>query len=483
MTSVFLLKVSSFGREKVMPRSILPASFLIVLAAFRGSFHAPSYRNFQVLVAGWVHCLGRRTITAVALAAGAARGRHISVFHRFFARAQWSLDALGHVVFTLALRWVGDNQPLILLGDDTLARKHGKCVGLASMHHDPLLSTARKPFFSFGHVWVVLALWVPLPMGPQRGFGLPILVRLYTSSKRGGQANAPSRPTAGIRQRAAAQAHAQRDGRTKLELLREMVGLVAQWTPGRTCYLVVDSAYAGRTTLEDRPANLHVISRLRLDAALWAPPPPRRPSQKGRPRRRGERLPTPKALAAARRHWHALPVTIYGRALVTQVCRGTALWYAALRDQPVRFVLARDPSGKRQLDAFFCTDRTVTAAFVLETYARRWQLEVTFHDAKQFLGFEDPQNQQPTAVRRTAPLALLVYDLVLLWYADRSQQQTPLRHTPRPWYRSKHAPSFPDMLTALRREGWRTYLSGLPSASRHPQKALDDWPDAVLATA
>ncbi|MBI4496744.1 MAG: transposase [Chloroflexi bacterium] len=89
-----------------MPTSILPASFLILLAAFRGSFHVPSFRNFQVLMAGWVHCLGRRTITAVALAAGATNGRHISVFHRFFARAQWSLDALGKVVFTPALRWV-----------------------------------------------------------------------------------------------------------------------------------------------------------------------------------------------------------------------------------------------------------------------------------------------------------------------------------------------------------------------------------------
>jgi hypothetical protein len=466
-----------------MPTSILPASFLILLAAFRSSFHAPSYRNFQVLVAGWVHCLGRRTITAVVLAAGATDQRHISVFHRFFARAQWSLDALGNVVFTLALRWVPADQPLILLGDDTLARKSGKGVGLASVHHDPLLSTAKKPFFSFGHVWVVLALWVPLPMGQRRGFALPILVRLYTSSKRGGQADAPSRATTGTRQRTAAQAHAERDPRTKLDLLREMTGMVAAWVPDRACYLVVDSAYAGRTTLEHRPANLHVISRLRLDAALWAPPPPRRLGQKGRPRRRGVRLPTPKAQAAARCHWHAMPVTIYGRALVTQVFRSTALWYAALRDQPVRIVVVRDPSGKRQLDAFFCTDLTATAAFILETYARRWQLEVTFHDAKQFLGFEDPQNQQPTAVRRTAPLALLVYDLVLLWYADRSQDAAAPAALHRPWYRTKTAPSFLDMLTALRREGWRCYLSAPSWDPRRPQKSPDGWPAAVLSTA
>src|SRR4051794_9815689 len=166
-------------------------------------------------------------------------------------------------MFQQALRWLAPEQPLYLLGDDTLARKHGKGISLATMHHDPLLSTAKKPFFSFGHVWVVLALWVPLPMGRGRGFALPLLVRLYTGAKRGGRADAPSRPTTGKRRRVAETAHATRDRRTKLELLGEMVGLVAAWAPARRCYLAVDSAYAGRALLEHRPPNVDVVSRLR----------------------------------------------------------------------------------------------------------------------------------------------------------------------------------------------------------------------------
>src|SRR6185312_10057245 len=156
--------------------------------------------------------------------------------------------------------------PLLVLVDDTLARKRGKCVALASMHHDPLLSTARKPFFSFGHVWVVLAVWVPLPMGRERGFALPILFRLYLGKRRGGQADAPAR-----RGKPA----------SKLELARELIGLAAGWAGERTVYVAADSLYAGRPLLEERPANVHVLSRLRLDAALWTPPPPRRPGQRG----------------------------------------------------------------------------------------------------------------------------------------------------------------------------------------------------------
>lgn len=467
-----------------MPNLMLPPTFVALLAAFAGCFTAPSHRNFCRIVAGWVHCLGRRTVTAVALASGAVGGRHISVFHRFFARSRWALDELGRVLFALALAWTPADRPLVLLVDDTLARKHGKCVALASMHHDPLLSTGRKPFFSFGHVWVVLAVWVPLPMGPERGFALPILFRLYLGKKRGGQADAPSRQRKGTSERRqAALLAAERERPSKPELARELIGLVAGWAGGRTVYVAADSLYAGRPILEARPANVQVISRLRPDAALWAPPPPRRPGQRGRPRRRGERLPAPAVMAKARAHWHRLTVSIYGRQVPTTVFRRTALWYAALRDQPVRIVVVRDPAGKRRDDVFFCTDLTASARFILETYAKRWTLEVAFHDSKQYLGLEDSPAQAAQAVERTAPMAALVYALVLLWYAGRSHEQRGAPWPQRPWYRHKASPSFPDMLATLRRQSWRLFISAPPSPDRCPSNSSLAWPDALLATA
>ena len=388
-----------------MPEIILPSTMVSVLGAFEPCFTAPSYRTFSLLVAGWIHCLGRRTVTAVAVASGGVERRHISVFHRFFSRATWGLDALGQVVFRLALRWLPADQPLTVLIDDTLARKTGKGISLATMHHDPLLSSARKPFCSFGHVWVVLALWVPLPMGGSRGFALPLLFRLYVGAKRGGSKDAPGRPRRGTQQLAAQRAHAAHPRPTKLALARE---------------------------------------------------------QRGRPRMRGERLPTPNAMAAVLRRWDPLPLTLYGRQVTPLVFAGTALWYGALRHQPVRIVLVRDPSGRRRDEAFFCTDLAVDAAFILEGYARRWTIEVAFFNQKQFLGFEDPQNQAAEAVARTAPLAGIVYDLVLLWYAARVHQGRAAGWIVRPWYRSKATPSFLDMLTAVRQESWHLAFSDPP---------------------
>lgn len=461
---------------------MLPDTFVVLLAAFHSCFTAPSQSNFQLLMAGWVHCLGRRTITAVALASGAVGTRHVSAFHRFFSRAQWDLDAVGRVLFTLAVAWIPTDQPLYVLIDDTLARKSGKCIALGSMHHDPLLSTGRKPFFHFGHVWVALALWVPLPMGGRRGFALPLLFRLYVGAKRGGKADAPSRPGSGKRHQAATTVAQAAPRPTKLELARELVALVAQWTPERAISVVCDSAYAASATLEDRPANVHVISRLRMDAALWTSPPPRRPRQKGRPRRKGRRLPNPQAIAAQCRKWRSLPVTIYGREVTTWSLSFTALWYKALPTHPIRIVVVRDPSGKRKDEAFFCTDLTTTPTFILEGFARRWTIEVTFHDSKQFLGFANPQSQAKQAVLRTAPMAFVVYDLVLLWYAGQMQHGAAPTWVLRPWYRRKSAPSFLDMLTALRQTGWLR-ISQPSRHARATQNSHAAWAQALLATA
>jgi hypothetical protein len=455
-----------------MSEGSLPPTFAALLGPFGSCFQARSVATFRWLVLGWVQCPGRRTLTAVALASGAVGQRHIAAFHRFFSRATWSLDALGRVLFALALAWLPAGQPLILLGDDTLARKQGKSIALASMHHDPLLSSVRKPFCSFGHVWVVLARWVPLPFGAGRGFALPLLFRLHVGAKRGGETGAAGRTSArqGPRHQAARLAHARHERRTKLALLRELVALIARWAGERTVYLVVDGAYAGRTLLEDRPPNVHVLSRLRPDAALYAQPPRRRPGRKGRPRRRGHRLPPLKHLIAHRQGWDVLPLVLYGRAVTPRVFSLTALWYGALRQQPVRIAVVRDPSGRRRDEAFFCTDLTVDADFVLQTYARRWTLEVTFHDAKQHLGFGHAQNQAPTAVSRTAPFAGLVYSLVLLRAAAHLRQGGTLGWLVRPWQRSKSAAAFPDLLSALQLELRRAPISAAPASTPRRRK-------------
>ena len=472
-----------------MPPLMVPESFALLLAAFAPCFTAPTFETFRYLVAGWLQCPGRHTVTGVVVAAGAhvVGWRHISVFHRFFSRARWDADAIGQMVFTLALRLLPVGVAIILLVDDSLARKEGKAIALGSMHHDPLLSRGRKAFSRFGHVWVVLAIWVPLPfgvIGGPRGVAIPFLFRLYVGRRPGNRADAPSRPTSGQRyQKARAAFPADPAPRpTKPDLAREAIALVAGWAadlaPERTVYVAGDTGYVNQTTVDGRPPNVEVIGPLRMDAALWTPPPPRRPGQRGRPRKRGERVPTPAAQGQTRAHWHRLPVTLYGRTVRPLVFRGTALWYSVLRDAPLRYVVVRDPRGRRKDAAFCCTDLGVSVAFLLQTYAARWTLEVTFFLLKGLLGFEEPQNQTAHAVRRTAPFAGLVFALVVLWYAGELEAGRAATWVARPWYRRKAAPSFADVLATLRRAGTAAAAAWTPPAGfvtppcppRRPQK-------------
>jgi len=360
-----------------VPSLIVPESFALVLAACAPCFTAPTYRLFCHLVAGWQHCPGRHTVTGVALAAGAGvvGWRHISAFHRFFGRATWEPDALGKVVFTLALRWLQavPAAPIVLLVDDSLARKEGKAIALGSMHHDPLLSTRRRPFSRFGHVWVVLAVWLPLPfgvVGGPRGVAVPVVFRLFVGSKRGNRKDAPSRPTSGTRytraQAAFPVAAAQRP--SKPDLAREAIALVAGWAtalaPERTVYVVGDSAYVNRTTIEHRPANVEVLGPLHPGAALFASPPPRQPGQMGRPRTRGAtafpygagtgtppRDVAPAAGHPLRAHRHATGVPRH-RPVVQRAAHGAPALRRGARPQwPAqgRGVLLHQPARQRRL--------------------------------------------------------------------------------------------------------------------------------------
>ena len=69
---------------------------------------------------------------------------------------------------------------------------------------------------------------------------------------------------------------------------RQMLLLVRRWWPEREIVAVADSAYASLRLLAScrrfLPKPVTFITRLRLDAALYDPAPPRRTGQMGRPR-------------------------------------------------------------------------------------------------------------------------------------------------------------------------------------------------------
>jgi DDE superfamily endonuclease len=456
---------------------LLVRSFTPLLLAFRPCFTQPSFSSFWALACAWILCSGRRSLTRVIQSAQLGRFKHYCAFHRFFSQARWNLDALGHCVFQLLLPFCPE--VLTAAVDDTLARKSGRHIWGAGMHHDPLRSTQKRPVFSFGHSWVVLSLQVSFPFAPQKTWALPVLVRLYR--KRKSSKLAPGRN--GKPEKKQTGQATEKQYRTRPQLALEMIQVVVRWLGLRKLRVLGDSEYAGGSISRHLPANAELVSRMTMKAALFDPPPAPG-AGRGRRRKKGQRLPSPEQMAQdSGRPWIKTTVRIYGRKVKVWYQSIDALWYSSAGQRLLRIVVVRDPSGRRRDDCFFSTDLTLKPPQILETFALRWSLEVCFRDVKQFLGFEDPQNRVSKATQRTAPLVFYIYDLVLLWHATSGHLFAPQSVIERLWYKRKTSVSFEDILRNLRQATWQEKIFGDPRLDPQTLKILQPLMEWVKAAA
>jgi hypothetical protein len=228
--------------------------------------------------------------------------------------------------------------------------------------------------------------------------------------------------------------------------------------PERRLVLVADSSFAALELLASLvQQGVTCVTRLRLDAALYSPAPPRQPRTIGRPRTKGERLPTLAAvLTDQATPWQRVVMPDwYGEGeRVVEICSDTAVWcHAGMPVVPIRWVLLRDPSRRFDPQALLCTDLAQEPRQILRWFTQRWQLEVTFREARDHLGVETQRQWSDQAIARTTPCLLGLFSVVTL-LANRLSRHARLRVSAAAWY-SKQRPTFADTLAAVRRQLWR----------------------------
>lgn len=426
-----------------------PTSLAALLSLFRPCFTAPTHETFCALVIGCLTRVRRRTVTGMLIAGGLSGRWHHSRAHRFFSRARWSVDRLGLLSLgAIAERLLDADGPLVVAIDDTLLRRFGPRVFARQLHYDAKADGPRARRVAWGNAWVVAGLVVHLPfLG--RAICLPLLFRLW----RPGQ------------------------GPTQVALAADLATLIARSHPERRLIVLGDGAYAGAAlSPQALPENVTLIVRARRDLRLHAPPPPRRRGQKGRPRAKGERLPSLRERAAAGGRWRRLAIDAYGRRREAEVLEQRGLWHRAWGGTRVKAVALRDRREADGIDmVVLCSDPRLSSARILELYALRWSIEVAFRDAKEELGAGEAQNRVRTAVERTAPFTFLCLTLAVTWYALSGQADEDVeRHRRRaPWDRAKRCPSVGDMLVALRRTVIADRLSASMGAQGSERKLSD----------
>jgi len=411
----------------------VPSSLAGLLFLLRTCFTAPSFVTFQALTVGFIGQTAERTVCGMLVGARLAGVWHHSRAHRFFSRAKWCPQELGlRIADVVIARLLAPDAPILLALDDTLVHRRGRRVHGAHWHHD---ATANSPSHrvAWGNNWVVVGVVVRLAF-LDRAVCLPVCFALWRPRRKHlacGQPD-PERPS-------------------KALLARGLVDLIAARHPDRTVHVVGDAGYACGAW-RGLPKRVTMTFRLRKDAALNAPTPPRT-GRRGRPAKKGAPLPRIAQIAAGAA-WQTAAVTRYANTAQLQLHELDCLWYQALGDTPCRLILVADPTdpARAQL-ALLTTDLSSTPAQIVERYADRWSIEVCFQDAKHAFGVGHARNRVQLAVQRTVPFAFLSMTLTILWYALHGHHPdiVAARRDQAPWYQTKTSPSTADMLATLRR--------------------------------
>jgi hypothetical protein len=417
----------------------LPTTMIRVLAPFAPLFSKRVFQHAQALVAGAMLAPGRRTVSSALRAMGLDQEKQFHRYHRVLSRASWSSLKASCVLLGLLVKaFVPEGDPLVVGIDETLERRWGKKISAKGVYRDPVRSTHGNFVKSSGLRWVCVMLLVEIPWA-SRIWALPFLSALAPSER-----------------------YAAKRGRRHKKITEwawQLLLQVRRWYPEREIVAVADSAYASLKLL-DRSRKLRkpiaFVTRLRLDAALYEPAPPRRPGQRGRPRLKGERLPNLSVVAEdPNTVWKLTTIANWygsGERMV-EVASETAVWYSTgLFAVPVRWVLIRDPQKEFKTQALLCTDLEVDPYKILSWFVMRWQLEVTFQEVRRHLGFETQRQWSEMAIHRTTPALLGLFSVVTL-LAHR--QMTPAADVFRQaaWYHKK-LPTFADALALVRKELW-----------------------------
>ncbi len=410
-----------------------------LIQAFASHFSKCIWQHAQVLLLGAILAPGRRTVTAVLRIMGLGQERQFQAYHRVLNRAAWSSWALSRTLLKLLVPTFVPSGPVICALDPTVERRRGAKIKAKGIYRDPVRSSHSHFVKASGLRWVSLMLLAPIPWA-NRVWALPFLTCLAPSERYyEGRA---------------------RQHKPVLDWGRQMIMQLRRWLPDRKLVVVADSEFAAILwlfRLTQLPGELCLIVRLRLDAALYEPAPKRKPGTPGRPRKKGERLPTLAQVAAnPKTRWQrAMIRNWYGeRRRPIEFVSQTAVWFhGGLPALPMRWVLIRDPKGKFKTQALLCTDVKADPVQIIKWFVLRWQTEVTYHEVREHLGVETQRQWSDLAILRTTPVLLGLFSLVtLLAHQHTRRRKLPIRQTA--WYH-KTQPTFSDALALVRQQIWQ----------------------------
>jgi hypothetical protein len=405
----------------------LPPAIMTVLVPFAPLFQAKTWQKVPVLLFGTILTPGKRTVTAALRVMGLQADSQFAKYHQVLNRAAWSPLAMAKRLLDVLITMI--------------ERRWGRRIAARGIYRDPVRSSESHFVKASGLRWISLMLLTPIPWA-RRVWALPVITALAPSER--------YYETRGRRPK------------TLTDRAQQLIRQVRRWLPHRAIVIVGDSSYAALDLLAACQAlaePVTFVTRLRLDAALYEPAPPY--AGMGRPRKKGKRLPTPQqVLDSPDSQWVMVEVCWYdGQLRTMEIASDTAVWFHFGKPAvPISWVLIRDPQDEYETVCLLCTDQTVAPNQIVEWFVLRWQVEVTFEEARRHLGVETQRQWSDKAIARTTPLLLGLFSWVTLAAHVLHSSDCPVATRQAAWY-IKSLPTFSDALAVVRHQLW----SSLPT--------------------
>jgi DDE superfamily endonuclease len=410
-----------------------------LLLPFAVALTRPALTKLAWLVQGGILAPGRRTVCAALAACGLGQSPHFTTFHRFFNRDRWSALRLSRLLLLLLVgAFLAPDEPLVILVDETLERRRGRQIAYQSWFRDPVRSEGGRKVHCRGIRWLCACLLVPVPWSA-RSWALPFFVVPVLAEK--------------VCQRLG------KRPRSHIGWSAVLVARLERWLPTRPIVIVGDGGFMAIELVERCQAApaATLVTRMRLDQALYAFPEPKPQGKRGRQAKKGARqMSLRQRLRDPHTGWQWVGLTWYGQggrrvALAT----GVALWYTPKHDPvPVRWVLVRplpgDPHPFKPV-ALASSDPRLSAVQIVQRFIARWNIEVTFAELRAHLGFETQRHWSTRAIGRVTPCLFGLFSLVVLLAKRLHPEQLPERETS--WYQKEEA-TFSEALAAVRRHLW-----------------------------
>jgi DDE superfamily endonuclease len=417
----------------------LSRNILSVLLPFSVLFSKPSWKKALTLLLGTLVCTGKRTVCSALRAMGLCNEAGFSKFHHLLNRTQWSSLRAAKILLFMLLPLI-QGLPTVLFIDETLERRKGKKIKAKGYYRDAVRSSKSQLVKASGLKWLTMTLSVRLPFMP-RALALPFLSILEYSKKHDEQHN--------------------RRHKTTLDWASQMVFQVRRWLgKQKPLILVGDGGFAaGQLALDCIRCGVALVSRLKMNAALFDFPPEKMPNKRGRRPSKGARLMKFKQMLSLKNlPWKEVEIIGYnGIKHLVRYVSNTCMWGAdGSTPIPIRWVLVVDPTGKMDPLPLMSTDPLMAPEQMIELYIDRWSIEVMFEETREHLGVETQRQWSDKAIARCTPVLMGLYSLVCLM-GNRLGQEELLKVEQTAWYQKEHA-TFSDMLRAVRMAIWQGNL-------------------------